>query len=108
MFPLLQAAADIKIKCNDLFTINSITFNYFTTDMPDTNPYDSYVKIAKRSTVISKEKIKLDRATTRVPDKHIELSTREYQDNISFKQKELPKFIILKAGNPLDRFNKEK
>lgn len=48
MFPLLQASLELKIICDTTFVLNSVTFNYYTTDLPEVDQFDSYQKIIRR------------------------------------------------------------
>ena len=47
-FPCLLAEAIITAKTAREFSLASITFNYTTLDIPETNPYDLYSKILRR------------------------------------------------------------
>ena len=46
-FPCLIADTTISAKNNAEFSIASITYNYLTTDVPETNPYDLYTSIIR-------------------------------------------------------------
>ncbi len=47
MFPCLLADAYITARTEGSFTFSSITYSYETTEMPDTNPYDTYANIIR-------------------------------------------------------------
>lgn len=56
MFPLLQAAAELIVTTDGSFVLNDITFNYYTTDVPETNQFDRYSKIVRKSTPITRNR----------------------------------------------------
>lgn len=61
MFPLLQAATELVVTTDGSFVFNDITFNYYTTDVPESNQFDRYSKIVRKSTPITRtRKIETD------------------------------------------------
>ena len=44
-FPCLLANTVIEAQSDKQFSISSITYNYTTIDVPETNPYDLYTNI---------------------------------------------------------------
>ena len=46
-FPCLIADATVTVNNDKEFSISSITYNYITTDVPETNPYDLYASIIR-------------------------------------------------------------
>lgn len=56
MFPLLQAATELIVTADGSFVLNDVTFNYYTTDVPETNQFDRYSKIVRKSTPITRSR----------------------------------------------------
>jgi hypothetical protein len=55
-FPLLQASTELSIEGDGAFVFASITFDYISTDLPSSTPFDSYTKIKRISTPYSSPK----------------------------------------------------
>jgi hypothetical protein len=59
-FPLLQASAEINIKGDGAFVFSSITYDYISTDLPASTPFDHYTKIKRTSTPLRTRKTQFD------------------------------------------------